>query len=91
MDELVKYLFTPAAQVAIIVGLAELIKKLGCPTRFIPLIDVALGIISGVCVYGIAQGQGIVESILIGLALGLTACGLFSGIKNVIGNDETRS
>lgn len=82
-EELMSYLITPAAQVAIIIGLAEIIKKVGCPARWIPLIDLALGVASGVSVYGFMQGKGIAYGVLIGLALGLSACGLFSGIKNI--------
>lgn len=84
-DELITYLVTPVAQVALIMGLAELIKRLGLDKRWIPLIDLALGILSGVVVYG---QYGLVNGVIIGIALGLSACGLFSGIKNVM---EVRS
>lgn len=82
-NELIVMLLAPASQVALIMALAELIKSLGCPTKFIPLIDLVLGIISGICVFGLMQGMGIANGIMIGLALGLSACGLYSGIKNV--------
>ena len=88
IGELIKYLLTPIAQVALIIGLAELIKRLGCPTKFIPLIDLGLGLVSGICVYGLTMGYGITESVVLGIALGLSACGLFSGIKNVTETEE---
>ena len=88
INELITYLFTPVAQVALIIGLAELIKRSGCPTRYIPMIDLALGILSGVCIYGITMGYGIINGILVGIALGLSACGLFSGIKNTLEYDD---
>lgn len=90
INELIAYLLTPVAQVAIIIGLVEVIKRIGCPTRWLPVIDVLFGLASGIGFYGLAQGYGIVNGILLGLALGLSACGLFSGIKNVaqIGKDE---
>lgn len=88
-SELLTYLITPVAQVALIIGVAEIIKKVGCPTRWIPLIDLALGLASGVFVYGHNLGYGIENGIIIGMALGLSACGLFSGIKNVAMIGET--
>lgn len=81
--DLVVMLLTPAAQVALIIALAEVFKRVGCPTKFIPIVDLILGIISGICVFGIIQNYGIAIGIIIGIALGLSACGLYSGIKNV--------
>lgn len=86
MEDLITYLFTPVAQVALIMGLAELCKKLGVVSRWIPLIDLILGLVSGIVVYGIFMNYGIVTGVILGIALGLSACGLFSGIKNVAGN-----
>lgn len=82
-DELITYLLTPVAQVALIMGMAELFKRMSFPKKYIPLIDLGLGIISGYGVYGFYEGYGTVRGILIGIALGLSACGLFSGIKNI--------
>ena len=76
---------TTSVQIAIIIGLAQVIKKLGCPTKWIPLIDVALGVVSGVFVFGLYLKYGITEGIVMGIVMGLTACGLFSGVKNTIG------
>lgn len=75
---------TPAIIIAIIIGVAEAIKKMGCPKRFIPLIDIALGVVGGVFVFGIYLGHGITEGVVIGLVMGLSACGLFSGVKNTL-------
>lgn len=83
IDELNAYLFSPVAQVALIIGLAELIKKIGLDKKYIPLVDVLLGLASGICIYGIEMGYGVTNGILLGLALGLSACGLFSGVKNL--------
>lgn len=82
-NDLLTYLLTPVAQVAIIMALAELIKRLGLDKRFIPLVDLALGVLSGVLIYVIYLGMHPIEGIVIGTALGLSACGLFSGVKNV--------
>lgn len=83
LSELLAYLFTPIAQVAIIMALAELVKGLGIKSKYIPLFDVGLGLVSGLGVYTLYQGMQPVEGIVLGLALGLSACGLFSGIKNL--------
>ena len=80
MDKVMDIL-APASQVALIIGLVEVIKKIGCPSKWLPLIDVALGIISGIAVYGTSD---IVMSIMTGIAIGLSACGLFSGVKNTL-------
>lgn len=86
LDELIKYLLTPVGQIAIIIALAEMIKRLDIvPKKFIPLIDVILGIISGLVVFGYSMGLGAIKGVVLGLAIGLSACGLFSGIKNVKG------
>lgn len=86
VDELIKYLLTPVGQIAIIIALAEMIKRLEIvPKKFIPLIDVILGIISGLVVFGYSMGLGAIKGVILGLAIGLSACGLFSGIKNVKG------
>lgn len=83
VQEVIAMLLTPVSQVALIMALAQLIKEVGFPAKFIPLVDLILGIISGVCVYGLMLGYGVGQGILLGIALGLSACGLFSGIKNV--------
>ena len=84
VGQIIAYLLTPVVQVALIIGLAELIKGLGIEKRWIPLVDLGLGLASGIFVYGIAQGQGLLNGIVLGIALGLSACGLFSGFKNVV-------
>lgn len=91
INELINYLLTPIAQVALIIGLAEIIKRLGLDNRFIPIVDVVLGLICGYGVYYVSMGRTVTESVLVGLALGLSACGLFSGIKNVTENKDTGS
>ena len=72
---------------AIIIALAELVKRSGVDSKYIPLVDLGLGILSGVVVYVVYSHMQIVEGILLGIALGLSACGLFSGVKNVAGKD----
>lgn len=81
IDQLITYLVTPVAQVMLIIGLAEVIKRLNImPNNFIPVADIAMGIIFSLAVY---WNHGVVNAVLAGIAIGLSACGLFSGIKNV--------
>lgn len=87
INELLTYLFTPVAQVAVIIGLAEIIKRAGLEKRYIPVVDLVLGLISGIFVYGYVLEYGIADGIILGVALGLSACGLFSGVKNVMEED----
>ena len=83
INELLTYLLTPVAQVALIMALAELVKRVGLDSRYIPLVDLGLGILSGVMIYTVYSGMQAIEGVVIGIALGLSACGLFSGVKNV--------
>lgn len=83
-NELINYLLSPAAQVLVIIALAELVKRMELfDSKFIPLVDLGLGIVSGIIVFGVMQGLGILTGILLGVAIGLMACGLFSSVKNV--------
>ena len=84
MDEFVNELLTPASQVVIIMGIAEACKKAGVPNRYIPVIDLLLGMLSGLVVFSVAYGNDLIESCVMGIAMGLSACGLFSGIKNTL-------
>lgn len=83
IDELTKFLLMPTGQVALIIGLSEIIKRLGLKKKWIPLIDLGFGLLSGIGIYGLMFQKGIVTGIVIGIAFGLSACGLFSGIKNI--------
>lgn len=87
-EQLLNYLLTPAVQVALIIGLAELIKRIGLETRYIPIVDLVLGLISGICVYGLSLGYGLLNGVMLGIAIGLSACGLFSGLKNLTEKDD---
>lgn len=69
------------AIIPLILGVVELFKKLGLPTKFCALLSAILGVAVGV-IY-VAPGN-ILEGILVGLSLGLAASGLYSGAKNGI-------
>lgn len=81
--EFIENLLSPISQIGLIIGIAEVLKRLGVGAKWIPLVDLGLGIVFGVLINWLALGYGIAQSILTGIAMGLSACGLFSGVKNV--------
>lgn len=77
MTELLVYAGIPA--VALIMGIAELLKKVGFNAKFIPVVNVVLGLVAGIAL----NTNDIMAGIFTGLAVGLSAGGLYSGAKNV--------
>ncbi len=67
------------AIVPIIVGLVEVCKRLGLPGKFSPIIGLVLGVIIGM-IY--VSPTDIAQGVLVGASLGLSAVGLYSGVKN---------
>ena len=79
------YLFTDAGLVGLIIAISELFKRVELvETKWLPIVDVVAGLILGIVVRGYMDGEGLVRGLIFGLALGLSACGLFSGTKNVV-------
>ena len=67
------------ALVPLLIGFLEVLKIRGISTKRIPVIAVVLGVIMGVTLLG----QGDVKvGVIQGLAIGLSAMGLYSGTKN---------
>lgn len=69
------------AIIPVITGLIEIAKKLGVPKKFSPLIALALGIVAGV-IY--IEPSDIAGGIIIGIAVGLSASGLYEYSKDTI-------
>jgi hypothetical protein len=71
----------------LIVGLVEVAKRAGLPSRFAPLLALALGmgVIGAVAVRPEAS-----RVLLWGIALGLSACGLYSGGRALMRGEGTR-
>ena len=69
MDEIVIY---GMALVPIIMGLIELLKRVGIPKRYTPLFAVLIGI----------APDDPKKAVLLGIVLGLSSIGLYSGTKN---------
>lgn len=71
------------AVVPAVVGLVEVCKDLGLPTRAAPAAAVVLGVLAAMA--QLYEGQWPwIQAVVLGVSLGLSACGLYSGAKTVI-------
>jgi len=68
----------------IIVGLVQLAKTLGFPTKFAGLLSVGMGLIMAV-VYSFFRDTTWFQVVVLGLGLGLTASGGWSTVKSAAG------
>ena len=64
----------------LVIGLLEVLKKIGVNEKYIPVFSLVLGLVFGMFFIG----GDIQEGILQGIYIGLSAVGLFSGTKNVV-------
>jgi hypothetical protein len=62
----------------VVIALVEVAKSVGLPSRFAPLLSVLLGVGSLLL---LAFFQPATEIIFTGLVVGLSAAGLYSGVK----------
>lgn len=67
------------AIIPLILGLVELFKRAGVSTKYSSFVAVILGVLAGVFYIS----PDIKEGIIVGLMLGLSASGLYSGAKSV--------
>lgn len=67
------------ALVPLIVGLVEVAKQVGLPSRLAPALSVLLGICAGFAL----ETSGAAEALVTGLMLGLSASGLYSAGKSM--------
>jgi len=75
-----------AALVAAVLGLTEVCKQVGMPSRFAPLAALVFGIILAFLA-GIAQGMHDYPTLALeGVVTGLAASGLWSGPRNLVGS-----
>lgn len=69
------------ALIPLIIGLIQMAKGLGLPTKLSPVLGIVLGIVAGtVYVYP----DDLKGGILIGIMIGLSTTGLYSGTKNTV-------
>lgn len=71
--------------IPLIIGLVELLKGVGLPKRYLPVASLIFGIAVGVFYVYPDDLKG---GILVGIMLGLSASGLYSGTKNTIENGK---
>ncbi|WP_315114582.1 holin [uncultured Clostridium sp.] len=69
-----------AFMTGIVMALSEMFKRFGVSSKFIPVLNLLLGIAAGM-VYVFPQDTK--TAVLSGIIIGLTASGLYSGAKNV--------
>ena len=69
------------ALIPLIVAVVQMLKVVGLPVKFAALAAVGLGILLGV-VY--IAPQDILQGLLVGASVGLSASGLYSSTKNTI-------
>jgi hypothetical protein len=67
--------------IPLIIGIVELLKMYGMPKRLLPVVAIVFGIVGGI-VY--IYPYDVKAGILIGLMMGLSASGLYSGSKAVV-------
>lgn len=67
------------AIVPILIGILEVLKKIGVPTSIIPIISVLIGLSVGVATNLDNMSNGVV----LGVVYGLSACGLYDSFKAV--------
>jgi len=69
------------ALIPVVIGLAEVVNKLGLNPKFIPVVNLVFGLITGI--FFLNPGD-IKAGIIQGLFIGLSASGLYSGVKNTV-------
>lgn len=73
--------------VPLIVGLVEVCKRAGLPERFAPLMSMALGLglsLGYMATTVVGTGPSPMDAVVVGLALGLSASGLYSSSKTAV-------
>jgi ABC-type uncharacterized transport system permease subunit len=69
--------------VVLIIGLVELAKQIGFPAKFAGVLAVGFGLAVSLG-YAYLAEQVAFEAVITGLALGLSAAGLYSATKNAV-------
>ena len=74
-------IITTPLVIAIIIGLVEVFKKIGLNKKFAPLLSILLGLVFSFLVIYFADTP-VLNAIIGGIIIGLSATGLYSGVKN---------
>lgn len=78
------------AVIPAIVGLVQVVKDLGVPSNYAPLCAVGFGLLAGFAQFYAGQLPWISAAVT-GVALGLSAVGLYAGAKTVASNVQIQS
>ncbi|MHA6250904.1 hypothetical protein [Oceanobacillus sp. CAU 1775] len=73
------------ALIPLIIGLVQLIKTTGLNKKYLPFISLVFGLVGGI--FFLYPGD-IRAGIIVGLMLGLSASGLYSGTKNTLEKND---
>lgn len=65
---------------AVVIGVSEVIKKMGFNAKYIPIVNIIIGVAGGIMY---VSPVDIRAGVLQGVIVGLSASGLYSGVKNV--------
>lgn len=72
--------------VPITVGLVQALKLTGLPTRLFPLVAILVGVFLQYLVnVALSSDQSLAQTILLGLIVGLSSAGLYSGVRTTAG------
>ena len=75
------FIITVSTLTALVVGLTEASKVIGVPIRFAPLVSIVLGVLGTI---GVAFFEPTAIVIFTGLAIGLSASGLYDFSKKTV-------
>lgn len=70
------------ALVPVVIGLVEAVKFASMPSKFAPLVSLALGVLGALVVPHVGMTAGMAA--IGGLVVGLSASGLYAGTKAVV-------
>lgn len=73
---------------AVVAGLTEMMKAIGFPPRFSPIVSLIFGIVGGV-IY--LHPDELANGVFMGIVAGLTASGFYSGAKSLVTKEEVKS
>jgi L-lactate permease len=76
-------LISGVSAIPIILGLVKLARMIGLKEKYAPLLTVALGELASITYY-FYSNQTWYEAVIVGLILGLSAIGLYSGTRETM-------
>jgi len=76
-------LISGVSAIPIILGLVQLARLFGLKEKYAPLLTVALGELASITYY-FYRNQTWYEAVIVGLVLGLSAIGLYSGTRETM-------